>query len=258
MAETEDDKPVWFHEGYPELQSAKRIYPLFRRHIRDIAAPALQKSDIRVCNLNPDSALDCFPRRPFSDVPALPIICAYYTEGTGYAREAENLRASIERIGYPHHHIEGVPSRGNWQRNTQFKAEFIRSMIQRFPLRPILYVDADATLETWPSLFNAPPAGSVMAHIRKSREMLSGTVYFATGDEALRLVDHWVRLNEKYPTRLDQCNLQSAVDDMMGHTSFACLPADYCAIFDLMPEAKNPVIKHWQASRRLKAEVNAA
>ncbi len=56
-------RQVWWHDGYPSLQS-ERVYAEFRKAFTDAAPLMLQRADI--INLTPDSALECFP---FGEMP---------------------------------------------------------------------------------------------------------------------------------------------------------------------------------------------
>lgn len=244
-----------FHSGYPTAQTPS-VYPRFAAHF-ERAAPVIEQAGVRVVNLNRESGLTCFEFGDFPEAGAkAPLVIAYYTEGTGYAQEADKLRLSMLPLGLEHQ-IEAVPNLGSWQRNTQFKARFILDMMDRFPGRPLLYVDADATFERYPAALCALDA-DIAVHHRGGKELLSGTIYLSGSIASQRIVERWVAMNDQCPNLWDQINLERTLHSAPGIAKVEELPADYCAIFDLMPEATDPVIKHWQASRRLKKEVNAA
>ena len=81
-------------------------------------------------------------------------------------------------------------------------------------------------------------------------EVLSGTIYFGNTRKSRELAAEWMREIERHKHLSDQKNL-GAIAERLG-VNLEILPADYTAIYDSMPEATDPVIKHWQASRHLK------
>ena len=195
-----------------------------------------------------------------------PLIVGYYTLATPYEQEAKSLRLSIEVMGLEHE-ILGVPNLGDWQKNTQYKAVFLRERMKAHPGRPLLYIDVDAILIHPPELL-ARPMGCDIAACKFGGSLRSGTVYLAGTPKCRELVEAWVALNEKYPERLpngseawDQRTLQMAVEQVPD-VRFSPLPTEYCWIAGLTAREHpgvdmNPVIVHTRGAYRLKAEVNA-
>lgn len=197
------------------------------------------------------------------------VVAAYYTEGTGYAAEAEKLRASLVRFGIDHL-ITPIPSRGSWQKNTQIKAPFLLGTLNRLPgkgdLRPIVYVDADAIFHAYPALFDTLDADAAFAwrdyakfpslSSRTRRELLSGTIFLRNTEPVRELVREWIAENEKNPMAWEQRNLQTVVDRADGKLRIAELPPTYCKIFDIMRNAGPAVIEHYQKSRVYRRQVD--
>ena len=246
----------WFHSGYPQKQAA-RVYAQFREKLEKTAAPALAAAGRKVFNLCEDSALTCFPRLWGSIlelVPRTPLVVSYYTPGSGYEECAHSLENSLRPWGLERD-IRPVPDQGGWQKNTQYKAQFLLDMLAAHPGRPLLYLDADATMEEYPRLLLDREDCDLAAHIRQGKELLSGTLYLSGSPDCRRIMQAWVDENKSHPNQWDQLNLQQVV-----HTiglRFKELPAEYCCIFDSMQDVDKPVILQWQASRRLKREVGA-
>ena len=131
--------------------------------------------------------------------------------------------------------------------------------------RAVVFIDADAMLRRYPFLFRDFEA-DVAAHLkdysrfpistrREGKELLSGTLYVDYNKKTLALLDKWIALNKQSPTIWEQKNLHEAIEGFEG--DFKELPAEYCKIYDTMSKVQNPVIEHYQASRRLRYEVNA-
>jgi hypothetical protein len=191
------------------------------------------------------------------------LVISYFTAKTPYKKEAARLEESMLQLTIPHHVAE-VPNLGDWQKNTHFKARFIRQMMDRFPTKDLIWVDADAVFHHYPVLFDSlsdmlPMEHHVAAHFRNwkhgKNELLSGTLFFNKSDLAKRLVDDWIRINKQNPSTWEQRNLARAIKrepliDVLD------LPIEYCCIFDDDRRKQiDPVIEHFQASRRLRRMV---
>jgi hypothetical protein len=248
----EGGRQAWWHDGHP-IVNDDGCYAAFIRqfeaHAGEIAARG-----VRVVNLNPDSALRCFEFGRIEDIPAgpeRPLVVAYATRGTGYEAEAEDMVRSAHRMGLDVD-LRLVDTRGGWQANTQYKAEYLREMVHAHQGRAIVYTDADSRFVRYPGLFDEPLEG-IAFHKHKGAEVLSGTLHIACNKATARLMDGWVKECRKQPGIWDQLALQYAVARWKGEVRE--LPKEYCCIFDHEPRPAAPVVVHYQASRRLKAEV---
>lgn len=198
------------------------------------------------------------------------VVVAYYTEGTGYAVEAEKLRASLVAFGIDHD-IWHMASLGSWQKNTQHKARIIQGQLHfmehvKNDLRPIVYVDVDAIFHAYPALFDELDADAAFAwrdyalfpsmSSKTRKELLSGTIFLRNNEAVRELVREWIVENEKNPTAWEQRNLQTVVARADGKLRIAELPPTYCKIFDIMREAGPAVIEHYQKSRVYRRQVD--
>ncbi len=186
------------------------------------------------------------------------LVVAYYTKNTPYECEVENLRRSLDDLPLAYQ-IVGVQNLGSWQANTQYKAVFLKHMLSRHGSRHrLLYVDADAVFRRYPELLDHIEC-DVAVHARR-RETLSGTIYLEPTPTTATLLETWISINHEHPGRWDQVNLAAAIRKCCDDTGLraAQLPAEYTFIFDLSrhdhPTA-NPVIEHFQASRRFKRQI---
>ncbi len=173
---------------------------------------------------------------------------AYYTKGTGYEKEIENLIASLKRFNLAYD-IKAIKSLGSWQKNTQYKALFCKNMLAKHK-NNLLYLDADATVEECPQLFEDIKC-DIAVHFRNGKELLSSAIYLSNNEKVKNLLDRWIELCAIHPKIWDQKLLQRAIKD--SDATVFHLPPEYCCIFDLMAhQVKKPVILQHQASRKYK------
>jgi hypothetical protein len=195
-----------------------------------------------------------------------PLVIGYFTENTPYAHEAEVLKLSLVEHGYEHD-ILPVANLGSWQKNTQYKAQVIKSFLKKYPGRPLLYLDVDAIMVKPPVVLDELPGTCHIAacHYGTSTELLSGTVWFSGDPACLVLVDRWMALNKMYPEKLpnrmpawDQRTLEMAIKET-GGIIFQELPQEYTYITELTSKVApdiNPVILHTRGAKRFKNQIN--
>jgi hypothetical protein len=194
----------------------------------------------------------------------MPVVTSHYTLNTGYEKEVENLRRSIQLWNLDSR-IHSMPSLGTWRANSNYCSRLIAAALEEFPGRDILRVDADAVFCREPVLFVDPTFDAdIAAHVHEWRggrkEMLGGTMYFRNTKEVRDLVGKWAKIC----TRGNRCKERNGdlLYEMVRSRTFGdgirfvSLPPEYCKIFDLMGEVREPVIEHFQASRRFKSQIN--
>jgi SAM-dependent methyltransferase len=196
---------------------------------------------------------------------------ACYSEGTEYEREAEILKASLDRVGMAHH-VEGFPTRGDWYANTAEKARFIRRIRDEVK-GPLLYVDVDAFVhENCDAYFKdladrgydfgahwyrGPAKGGDRTQKREEGwRMLSGTLFLGDTPGCRQLLSDWTALNDLWRSR---GMMQGGGQKNLWFTTtcrkdlrIARLPGGYCYVFDrsFFYEPGEPiVIEHTIASR---------
>ena len=195
------------------------------------------------------------------------MVVGYYTVNTPYEDEANNLLASLNKLGI-NHDISGVKTLGNWQANTRFKAGFMLDMLIKHPSYRLLYVDVDAVVHRMPNLFrdyNCDIAVRWQDFRWRKNECLSGTIYMENNERTKRICELWRDINVKEgneSNRMEQWNLDTVINQMKAEDpdfTYQNLPPEYTMIFDSMrgmyPNIL-PVIEHFQASRRFKNDVN--
>jgi len=243
-------KQQWWHKGYPVVQG-QGVYGGFI-HQFERFAPDIMATGTRVVNCNWDSGLRCFE---FGDMPARrsrprPTVVGFYSEGTSYETEAHEMERSAHRFGLDVR-LYAIANQG-WQRNTQYKARLLRDKVRANQGQALVYTDADSRFWRYPVLFDESDA-DFMAHRHRTGELLSGTLYIRCNEQTLALMERWVRICDANPQTWDQTCLDMALRGWDGR--FEELPAQYCCIYDIQPRPIDAAVVHYQASRRLKAEV---
>lgn len=270
----EDGRSHW-HGGYPAATTESTVgsfIPYFER-----LAPELSKKGVTVVNLNPDSALRCFPFREFDSIRDLGraespdsgfMVISYYTKGTGYEQEVERLETSLRLHQLPHRIYPYAPA-GSWRANLNFKSEVILAAFDRFPGKDIVFLDSDAIVRRYPVLFDSLSRShkfDISAHFFNYRpesgdadELLSGTLWIQNNDVGRRLVAKWHEIGLANPGVRHQMCLKHAVAELKKEGVPVRVnrhPFAYTCIFDYAGAySTEPVIEHFQASRRLRREV---
>lgn len=203
------------------------------------------------------------------------VIIGYYTEGSGYKHEADNLRASAEKLGIENC-IGPMPDLGTWQKNVLQKAKLILTMLDATAVsgRPIVYLDADSEIKSYPAVFDQLILEGVdfacgyldhqkFGHWRRPWfELIGSVLYFANNDKARIILRRWINENENHPHVWDQKNLQQVINNIKeeenGFYKIGTIPESYFTIFDTMARVENPVIMQYQKSRVYKRQIDGA
>jgi len=194
-----------------------------------------------------------------------PLVIGYFTKDTPYEHEAETLKLSLETHGYEYD-IVGVPNLGSWQKNTQYKAEFVRSQLLAYPNQPLLYLDVDAIMVEPPTVLDSLDCDIAAVHFAKRNELLSGTLYLGNTKVCMDIVDRWISINRRFPDKLpdgrdawDQRTLEKAIKETPG-CRFHELPQEYTWIVELTQKYydrnSKPVIMHTRGAKRFKNQIN--
>ncbi|MES2345074.1 MAG: hypothetical protein V4494_03955 [Chlamydiota bacterium] len=198
-------------------------------------------------------------------MPSFPLVVSYYTLDTLYQLEVQGLIASCEKWGIKHH-IEGVASFGSWELNCGYKPLFILQKLMQFK-QPILWVDADGVFVGKPEVIDAFSADlSVRIHEESSQDhiskVISSTVYVNWSEQGALLLRLWaeecyLQLNKEAREHeyWDQEGLRDVIFKGNHQAKVTPLPHSYAKIFD-QKMLEEPVIEHFQASRRYKKIIN--
>jgi hypothetical protein len=176
------------------------------------------------------------------------IFCSFYTVNTPYEKEKDSLVEDLERLNL-RYFIKAIDSKGNWVLNTNEKSKVCLEAFDTYK-EPVVYVDCDARIRKYPEFFDSLDC-DIAVHYRRGRELLSGTLFFNQTEKAREVIQAWVSKCAIFAQVWDQRNLASVLNDVKD-VRIGMLPATYVQIFDLMKDAGEPVIEHFQASRRFK------
>lgn len=188
-----------------------------------------------------------------------PLYISFHTPG-GYTAEAVELRKTLDAFSLPAD-VRAVPPFASWVEACAHKSRFVQQMRAEYPGRPLAWLDADARVRQYPTLFDRMGDVDFAAHLLNGSELLSGTLYFAPTPAADWLIGEWVSGCAASPGEWDQKVLQRVVAGMPA-LKMLDLPPAYTWIEspgftdDISRRAYGPdvipVIVHLQASRRLK------
>lgn len=186
------------------------------------------------------------------------IVVSFYTKKTGYEKEVLRLEKSMIEHAIPYH-IEAVPNLGSWLKNTHFKAIFMKNILERFYNVDIVWTDADSVFHKYPTLFDTINC-DIAIHFRqwepRPNELLIGTMYHRNNQKIRNLINQWIVFNAKNKSRRAQLNFESVFYKNKKKLKLVKLPIEYCCIFDDEKRSKvNPVVEHFQASRKYRDKV---
>ena len=197
------------------------------------------------------------------------LVVGYYTLNTPYEKVFNDyLWASVKDKGLLWN-FRGVISEGSWKKNTGLKPHILYECLKelRDDKDRIVYLDADATIEKFPSLFNEIPQEYDLAchfldwkewygYEDSVKELLTGTLYIRKSDRIMALMRDWEeesRSGEVWEQKILQKLLKTTYSDIKVYP----LPLEYCYITSLPNGDKprvqcDPVISHHQVSRTLR------
>jgi hypothetical protein len=158
----------------------------------------------------------------------------------------------LEKFNLPYD-ILRIDSLGTWQKNAHYKATFLREMLDKHK-ENLVYLDADAIVRKYPVLFDDIEA-DLGVHIRENIEPLSGTLYLANNDKVRAFLDDLIIENKRNPEMHDEMIFGKVLNKWKERLKIFYLPATYTQIFDLMANAGEPTIEHFQLSRKFRGNL---
>lgn len=187
------------------------------------------------------------------------LIVSFYTVGNGYDVYAQRLHETLvaQKMSFT---ISEIDALGNWESICALKSEFLLRRWRETSV-PIVWLDADATVEQSPNFFGMIDAdfavhkwGGFPGDDPLGHEFGSGTLYFGKTPLAEKLLEQWTQRCRADPDTWDQVHLQSAWCDISSYLPLRTvwLPRSYLQI-EGAAVLSPPVIKHWQASRNEQA-----
>lgn len=201
------------------------------------------------------------------------ILGSFYTKDTPYEDVACQYFVKSAMNLFLKNNLEWklsvVDSLGTWTKNVAEKPKVIKEMLNSIPKdKNLLFVDADAEITEYPSLFETLDDyydiafhtldwNSWYQNNSNVQELLSGTMWFKNNDKVRYLLDRWY--NEAIKTSLwEQKVLERIIKEEKINLTIFNLSVEYCYI-NSMPDGSSPklrvdkpIIIHHQVSRKLK------
>ncbi|PLR29255.1 hypothetical protein CYR55_22885 [Chimaeribacter californicus] len=156
-----------------------------------------------------------------------PVVVSFFTPEWEYASRAAALIRRCDELGLAHD-IQPRESRGNWNKNTAMKAEFIREMLAKH--EHIIWMDCDGELRQLPVLcieHEDPRQVLAVPHQTMPRNWHVCVLSFRRSLFSTLLVERWV----------DVVRNQDVTDELAFHwvsgicpKRFTPLPTSYCAL----------------------------
>jgi hypothetical protein len=192
------------------------------------------------------------------------LIISFATANTPYMGViSQFLIPSLKQLNL-NYDIAYPPDAGHWLANTQLKPVIIKEMLLKHK-QPLVYIDADATVEYYPTVFDTLQDYDIGVHYfdwykfwknqenNPKREILGGTIYFNYNEKVLEFMDEWIKLTTGYLN--DMLSLNVVLPRWEQKLKIFNLPIEYIAICktNQPPDwIKNPCIIHHQASRQFR------
>ncbi|MCI0382024.1 MAG: hypothetical protein L0207_03105 [Chlamydiae bacterium] len=197
-----------------------------------------------------------------------PLVVSFYTVNSIYEVEVQNLIASCDHFSIDYL-IEPITSFGSWELNCAYKPFFIYEKL-RVCKKSLLWIDADGKFLQKPSFISAFK-GDFAVRINKDlplthpSRIISSTIFVQYNANGLQIVKRWIEKTTKQildPNRKeefwDQISLNEALQSIDFPAKINGIPLPYAKIFDHPIDCKlvqNPIIEHYQASRRIKRSI---
>lgn len=198
-----------------------------------------------------------------------PVVISFFTSNTPYQLEVQNLIASCKQHGVSLD-VEAVESFGTWELNCAYKPFFILKKLNEYR-QPLLWVDADGVFNRIPEqikAFNADIAVRINEGLPVSHpsKVITSTIYLDFNPRVVECMQLWIKEcaqqlldPERTEEFWDQIALRNVLFSQEYSAKIAYMPLAYAKIFD-HPEdcllVDEPVIEHYQASRRFKKMIN--
>ena len=192
------------------------------------------------------------------------IYISYFTQLTVYEKVMnEYLLPSLKKWNLKYD-IQGIKNEGNWSLNTTLKPKFILDMLNKHN-EDVIFLDADATIEQYPELFNdISKEFDIACHYLdwqtwykkgNKKELLSGTMLLRNNAKVKALCEEWYKKAFSI-NKWEQLVLADILEKNKSIKIYE-LPLSYCYIKTL-PNGKEPFVKlkpvilHWQVGREYK------
>jgi hypothetical protein len=182
-------------------------------------------------------------------------VITFYTKDTPYEEESTDWLNSFKQANTACYVMENQKS---WEKNCALKSIVLQRALTDHTDHDLLFVDIDARMmRRWDdSEFDELTKNKIpgLAWHPVSGELLSGTIFIPNNEAGHSLINRWVSYQAVNPTMWDQQVLQYFVQkEEVEHFK---LPYEWISV-DGHISVDDPIIHHYQASRKNKGIVNA-
>lgn len=195
-----------------------------------------------------------------------PLYVSYCSDGP-YAIEIRRLAASLIKFKLDHLLFK-IPDRGGWMANVHYRTTWLLSILNRYPSRPIVWLDADSEVLQPPRILelldDSGEDFGIFFNWKESKklksarwEMVASVMFFKNNEAARSLLNLWAVRNAQAPESRSQFQLEKAwglwkIDP--DHKT-AKLPEPYCRIVNSGKDLEGAVIAQYQSSRRFRVRL---
>lgn len=204
-------------------------------------------------------------------------VASYATTNTIYETIMDNyLRPSLEKQGVPHA-IFYRKDMGQWKYNVLLQPEVIWTAMKTFPDSNIVWMDSDAVVRYYPSLFEVIPErcdlgiyymkfedhyGGIPPGVDMPRpELNTGVIYFKNSPKMLAFVEEWMKKSARRGAN-HRLVFEEMIDEKINDDlSFFLLPRAYAYVAERhdgkLPavQLRDPHIIQFCASAQGKADL---
>lgn len=181
-------------------------------------------------------------------------IIAMYTPE--YEKYRDRLINSILKFKLKYR-IYPIENKGDWLLNCKQNTDVILKAFEELN-DDLLYLDCDAEFRKSPRLIKRLSCDIAYHVIRYPNkvQLCSGTLYLKNTPKIIKLIHEWKELNS-LNDEWDDDNLKHLLNTDYKDLNQYILPEQYCSIdINRIQTGKNPIIRHHQASRKMKKVIN--
>jgi hypothetical protein len=179
-----------------------------------------------------------------------PLIVSFHTPDAVYSGCADILKRSLDKFGLEYEIDCLTPGdKASFPAVCCLKAPFIQEKLQKHPGRPIVWLDADSEVVSYPSLLEDIKE-DVASVLWNDVSLLISILYCANVPNVHRVMNLWIDENRRncLSRNADQTNLDTVLKKS-PQVSFLQLPRTYAHVPDETPGNDPPVIVQYLASR---------
>lgn len=173
------------------------------------------------------------------------ILC-YYTPDKIYTPLAQKVEKDLINLNLDYT-ILPVNLDGKWVVKAKYRPTFILQMMELYTTcDSFLSIDADCRIYSDP-IINLEK--DIAMYYYKNKEYAAGTMYIKNNNICKNIMQEW-----RYRCDTDIRRSSLLLTDIIKEQNIDVqhLEPQYCKIFDLMKHVKDPIIEHFQASRKAK------